>query len=76
MPAKKTEIEIEKEIEAGLRKRYKSAGTTPIHIWPPTQGGIRFWQWGRDKAHSARLRGAAERKARGTQSSTTRKLIK
>ena len=76
MPAKKTEIEREKEIEAFLRKGYKSPGTTPIHIYPPTQGGIRFWQWGRDKAHAARLRGAAERKARGSQSSATRKLIK
>ena len=29
-----------------------------------------------DARHAARLRGAADRKARGTQSSTTRKLIK
>ena len=76
MPVKKTEIQIEKETEAFLRKKYKSAGKTPLYIWPPTQGNISFYQWGRDPGHSARLRGAAERKARGTQSSTTRKLIK
>ena len=29
-----------------------------------------------DAAHAARLRGAASRKARGTQSSSTRKIIK
>ena len=40
---------------------------------PKWRGGVKI---AADPAHSARLRGAAARKARGTQSSTQRKVIK
>jgi len=65
--------DTKKTLELYLRKKYRSAGSTPITIHPPTQGGISFYEIGSDPRHAARLRG---NKARGTQSSSQRKVIK
>lgn len=74
MPAKrKTEMQLAKEAEAIIRKNTGSAGSTPIYVSPPTQGGITFYQIGKDPRHAARLRGNKER---GTDSSSKRVLVK
>lgn len=71
-----SEVRMAKKSELAIREKLGSAGSTPINVYPPTQGGIRFYQIGRDPSASARGANVRANKARGTQSSATRVPVK